>query len=212
MAAFRFLVDWYNIPFLIALGCGLLFTILQIIGGLGDHDSDVDVDVDAHADVDVDGDFFGDLLSTLGIGTVPFILVVMTVLLTFGSIGLLFNAVIRTFSATYPSWMFFVVLIATAILTVPLAGRLVRMLGSIAADSTTAIGFEQLVGRMGVVVSTSVSPSYGRVQVRDNHGSIHTVYAVSTSETIPEQSEVALLSYDSGKRCFIVKPMGRINV
>src|SRR5688572_20408683 len=100
MQAFGFFFNWYNIPFLIALGCSAILMVVQIIGGSGDHDHDADTDVDA----DVDGDLFGDLLSVLGIGRVPMMIVVMALLMTFGLLGLLINALAATiFSfATYP--------------------------------------------------------------------------------------------------------------
>lgn len=209
MQAFGFFFNWYNLPFLIALGCSAILMVVQIIGGSGDHDHDADVDVDA------DGDLFGDLLSVLGIGRVPLMIVVMALLMTFGLLGLLMNALVGTlFSfATYPTWLFLVVLLVVVVLTVPISGRLSRGIGALAPDNSTIITFEQLVGRMGVVVSTSVSPTYGRVQVRDNHGFIHTVFAISQNETIiPEHSEVALLNYDAARRCFTVQPMGRMHV
>lgn len=225
---------WYNFPFLVALACSVLFALLQIIGGIGDHDADVDVHADAHVDVhadvhadvhtdvehpdahgdvDADGDVFGAILSVLGVGRVPLMLVLMAFLSTFGISGLIANLFIVDATTSYPGWAFVVVLLVSLMLGVVLGGRISRLFGRLAPDSSTAITLEQLVGRVGIVVSPSVSPTYGRVQVRDVYGSLHTVYAVTASDTrIPEHNEVALLDYDAARRCFVVQLMQRKHV
>ena len=206
MNAFQFLFDWYNIPFVVALGCGILFIFLQLFGAIGDSDADAELD----AELDADAGFFGSLAGTLGLGKVPLMLVLMAVLLTFGGVGLLLNMLQQVLFQDFAEWMFVATLLATMLLTVPLAGRVVSGLARLAPESSTAVGYGQLVGRMGVVVSPNVSGSYGRVQVRDDHGSIHTLFAISEQgDLIPEQTEVALIDYDNAKRHFIVRSMGR---
>jgi hypothetical protein len=92
-----------------------------------------------------------------------------------------------------------------------LTGRISRLLAHMAPASSTAVGFEQLVGRVGIVVSPSVSPTYGRVQVKDGFGTLHTVFAViEDGEPLPERSEVALLAYDALRRYFVVGPLDQL--
>lgn len=212
----NFLFTWYNIPFLVSLGLSLLFALLQLVGGFGDSDSDVDVDADVDidadvdADVDADGDFFGDALGLLGIGKVPVMLVLMSFLAVFGLSGLLINATISQAFSGYSGLGFAAAALGSLFLAVILTGRISRGFARLAPDTSLAVGFEQLVGRIGTVSSPQVSETYGRVTVRDQHGGTHTVYAVLNSgDPVPERSEVALLSYDEAKRCFIVKPMKR---
>jgi len=211
MSMFGFLLTWYNTPFIAALGCCLVFALLQLIGGFGDQDADLDSDVDIDADADVDGGLFEDALSMLGIGRVPLTLVLMVFLGCFGAAGLLLNSVAVNVFGGYPSIALWLVLSGSLFIAVLLTNRISRWLGKLAPDTTTAISFEQLVGRVGVVVSPSISSTYGRVQVRDNFGSLHTVFAViAGDEPIRERNEVALIGYDATKRCFLVQPLDRV--
>lgn len=234
MNAFTYLLSGQNIPFLVALGCSLVLALVQIVSGFGDHDADVDADadidadvdadvdidtdVDADADVDVDVDADaehdlhagggGGLLGALGIGKVPLMLVLIGLLGSFGAVGLLVNSML-SFGGSYPAWGFPLVLVGSFVLALPLTRALSNLFAQIAPRSSTAVSLAQLVGRVGTVVSATVSATYGRVAVRDSHGSIHTVYAiVETSDPLPERSEVALIRYDEAQRRFIVVPLG----
>jgi membrane protein implicated in regulation of membrane protease activity len=228
---FGFLLAWYNLPFIAGLGCFLALALLQIIGGFGDQDADadadadldVDVDADVDADIDVDADADADAdvasgdggmvaeaLSALGIGRVPLMLVLMAFLGSFGVIGLLANTLLVGVLGSYPNAALIPMLLGVVLLGLILTGRISRLLGRLTPRSSTATSFDQLVGRVGVVVSHSVSPSYGRVQVRDTFGTLHTVYAViDGGEPLPERSEVALLTYDAIRRCFVVRGLDR---
>ncbi len=208
-----FLLTAYNAPFLFALIGSVLFALLQILGGFGDADGDVDVDADIDADIDFSGDFMEDLLSILGVGRVPVMLIIMTFLGMFGLIGLLINAINRQLIANFSAFSIAGALIGSFLLAFFITGRISRGIAKLIPDNSAAVSFEQLVGRIGLVSSTSVSTTYGRVLVRDIHGTNHTVYAiVAAGEPVPERSEVALLSYDPGRRCYIVKPISRAHV
>jgi hypothetical protein len=237
MRLFSFLLAWYNLPFVVALGCCLILSLMQVLGGVGDQDSDadthVDMDGDAHvhmdADIDADADLDaevhaglgagahgdvhaagGGILSALGIGRVPLMLVLILFLGMFGAVGLLANTLLANALRRYPAPSFFGILLASMLLGLWLTGRTGRLFSKLAPNSSTAISFEQLVGRIGMVVSPTVSSTYGRVQVKDSFGTLHTVYAVvEAGEPLPERSEVALVGYDAPRRCFIVRELDR---
>jgi membrane protein implicated in regulation of membrane protease activity len=184
-----------------------------------DHDLDLDADADADADLDHDieaghhpevaGAGTG-ILSALGIGRIPLMLVLMGFLGSFGAVGLIINSLLVA-GGSYPSWGLVATLLASLVLAVPLTGTLSGALARVAPRSTTAVSFEQLVGRVGTVASGHVSSTYGRVAVRDSHGTLHTVYAVvEEGEPLPERSEVALLRYDQSQRRFIVAALGSV--
>ena len=207
----NWLFAWYNFPFLIALGLGLVFALLQIVGGFGDSDSDADMDADADGDVDADGDadgdFFGNVLDGLGVGKVPLMFILVSFLCMFGLVGLLLNTIVAQ-NFTYASIAFLIVLILSFMLAFVITGRTSRLFAKLAPDTSTAVGFEQLVGRVGRVSSNSLSTTYGRVEVRDQFGSLQTVYAVvQGGDSLPEHTEVALLEYDQTRRCYIAKQM-----
>lgn len=212
------LLSGQNIPFLAALGCCVALAAMQIVAGLGDADADVDtgVDVDTDLDADIDPDIDVDAdaeadagsgaLALLGVGQIPLMLILMVFLGCFGAIGLLANTIVAGLAGGYPGWALLAVLLLSALLALPLTGALGRQVARVAARSTTAVTSAQLVGRVGQVVSAGVSRSYGRVQVRDAHGSLHTVFAVADSdEPVPERSDVALVAYDDRERRYLVR-------
>lgn len=220
MNPFGFLLAWYNLPFTAALGCCLLLALIQLASGFGDNDADADADVDADvdaeldadADVDADADGHahsgGSILAALGVGQVPLMILLMALLGSLGALGLLANALLGGLLSLPPEALFLPVLIGALILALPLTRLISSGLARLTPRSSTAVSFEQLVGRAGVVVSPNVSASYGRVVVRDSHGSLHTVFAViERGEPIPEHAEVALLAYDAGQRRFVVRAL-----
>ncbi len=235
MGAFSFLLASHNIPFLLALGLSLLFALLQVFGGDSDSDADADVDADIDADVDADIDadvdadidadvdadtdaaaaaagggagFLGSMLVLLGVGKVPLMLILMSFMFALGSAGLITNALLADVLGGYPEFAVLPVLLGSLVLAFLFTNRVSGLLARLAPRHSAAVGPEHLVGRIGTVVSHTVSPTYGRVQVRDRFGSVHTVYAViETGEPLPDRSEVALLAYDPVKRQFLVGPM-----
>lgn len=215
MNALAQLISGQNIPFLVALGCCVVLAAMQIAAGFGDADADTGVDADADAGVDVDVDADADAptggagaLALLGVGQLPLMLILMVFLGCFGALGLLANTLVVGVTGGYPGWALFAVLLLSAAAALPLTGALGRQVARVAARSTTAVTSAQLVGRVGQVVSAGVSRSYGRVQVRDAHGSLHTVFAVAdTDEPLPERSDVALVAYDDRERRYTVRQL-----
>ena len=200
MGSFSFLLAWYNAPFLVALGCCLLFAFMQMVAGFGDADADADADTDA-------SDGLSEALATLGIGQVPLMLVLIVLLGSLGAIGLIANTVLINSLGLSPIIALTISLLGGLALAVLITGRASRILGKVVGNVSTAVSFEQLVGRAGVVASPSVSPSYGKITVRDAYGSLHTVFGVTRGEQLPDRSEVALLSYDTARRVFIVREL-----
>ena len=172
-----------------------------------DHETELEGEANLHGS---QGGGFGGALSALGIGRVPLMLVMMSFLGSFGAVGLIANSLI-SLGGAYPAWCFLAMLIGSVVVALPLTGGLSRTFARFASRSTTAITTEQLVGRVGTVVTPNVSTTYGRVVVRDAHGSLHTVYAVVEADApLPERSEVALVRYDPAQRRFVVIPLNTL--
>ena len=219
------LFAWYNLLFVVALGCSFLFALLQIVGGSGDGDADADIDAGGDIDMDVDVDIDVEAnasaasinqggasspLALLGIGRVPLMLLLTAFTGSLGGAGLILNTALTNADGNYPSLAFIPVLIVSLIIATVLLYPFSRFFGRLAPDISTAVRYEQLVGRAGVVVSHTVSTTYGRVAVRDKFGSLHTVFAViKDGEALPDQSEVALVGYDQEQRHFTVRALRR---
>src|ERR1043166_4773187 len=102
VSLWQFLNQWWNLPYLVALGLVGVFFLLQLFGVAahaisGDSELDAgagaDHDADAHADADhdADADHGFDIAAFLGVGRVPFMVVWLTLFIFAGFAGLFLN-------------------------------------------------------------------------------------------------------------------------
>lgn len=220
---FSMLFSWYNLPFtLMLLMCGV-FALLQLIGLGGDGDSDLDADFDADLDADIDLDFDADadvdadidadldadggfdslsVLAFLGIGKAPLMVVLVVLLGSMGIIGWTLNTLLEAILGSYPAWGLVVVFPIAFILGGLISSRVARLIGRLLPSiNTTATSAAGLVGRRGAVISPRVDSRYGLVRVRDQGGTLISVFAITADdEPIDGKSEVVLVDYDAAKK------------
>ncbi len=207
-----FLNHWWNLPFLVMLGlCGVFF-LLQIAGLLGadaEHEADVDhdVDVDADADADADGGAgWAEVLSFLGVGRVPFMVVWVTLFLFGGFAGIFVNRVLFVRAGgDYRAWWFGLVCLAALVVGVAavrvfsrLAARLVDVGGRGATSK------HELAGKIGVVASPVLDSRHGEIRVHDDRGIELLLHGCLRAGEAPlaRGAKVVLVSYDGDKQLF----------
>lgn len=174
-----------NLPFLIALGALALVALFQITGlgdmleGAGDFDSSDGLEA---------GGFGEALTSLLGLGRVPLLIWLASLLLTFGSIGLIGQSVIAVLLGAPLSAGWATLLAGTAAL--PLNSLAVRPLGAVMPkDETTAITLDELVRREAEIqIGTARAGSPARAKVIDRHGQAHFVMVEPHDATIALQT------------------------
>ncbi len=228
MSALHFLFAWANAPFTIALGVTLLFALLQASGLLGllagggdDHDVDVDHEVDADHDVDHDADNDHDadgeddqgigaiLFGPLGIGKIPFSLIWQSYAIVFAITGLALNVRAASASGTVPlltlAWALPTSLVTGYIAVAVLARLLGPVLSSKAQEATSRA---ELVGQIGTVISSSVSPEFGEVRVKDKSGhDIRVICKLAQGVRVAsEREQVVFVDYDD-ERGLLVSPL-----
>lgn len=160
----------HNLPFMLAL-MGLALIALAQVTGLGDV---LEGDVDADSGVEASG--FGEALTALlGLGRVPLLIWLASLLLVFGGIGLVGQAWIASLlgaplSAGWAS-------LAAGAAALPLNSIAMRPLGAIMPkDETTAVGLDDLVRRDAEIqIGTARPGSPARARVIDVHGQTHFV-------------------------------------
>jgi hypothetical protein len=194
VSAFGFVTAWANAPFAIAAGLAAIFALLQVTGvlgvlagggdadhdadGSGDHDADGGGDHDADADADHDAGGRGwasswgaAALSGLGLGRIPFSIIWQTYALAFAMAGYATN--IRYLGRDEPPP------VVTLAWSVPIGvvvgylavALLARMLGPIfSSKEQEATSRTNLVGQIGVVISSRVDHDFGEVRIRDKTG------------------------------------------
>ncbi len=194
MSAFAFLMSWGNAPFAVAIGAVGVFALLQasgllgLVAGGGDPDADVDHDVDHELDHDVDhdaehdpdGDHGADgqergwaewALGAMGVGTIPLSMLWQTFALAFAGVGFALNLhyiarlggpPVVSLAWTCPA-AFLGGCVAVAVVN--------RVLGPVlSSKGQEATSRAELVGQIGVVISSKVDEDFGEVRIRDKSG------------------------------------------
>jgi len=211
--------------------------LLGVIAGGGDgeaeHDVDVDHDVDADVDHDIDHDAEGDAdadhdaehehggggsadrglgaaaLAPLGFGRIPFSIIWQTYALSFAVVGFALNVRYLGDPDGVPllslAWTLPASLVAGYVAVALVARLLGPVLSSKGQEATTRA---QLVGQIGVVISTKVDEEFGEVRIRDKTG--HDLRVICKlnkgGKTVPaEHQRVVVVDYEGGD--LLVEPL-----
>lgn len=166
-----------NLPFLIALGIMLGFTIIAVvaswIGSLGDSGAEVDVDADVDTDLDVD---FGEsVMDFLGISAMPLSIYAFLSSSVFFFAGfLLQTSVYQSTQRFLSGWI--AVLIALLVTVFAMKGISTLFRRAKVQIDTSAISADSLVGRMATIVSgTAKAGLAAEAKLTDEHGQTHYV-------------------------------------
>lgn len=232
LSILHFLIAWPNAPFTVAGGIACIFALLQATGLLGllagggegdaDHDVDTDMDhdVDADADHDVDQDHDADhdadneqgvsaaILGTLGFGKLPFGLIWQSYAIAFAITGLALNAHYANTG---------VVPMLSLAWTVPaglasgyaLVAVLAKLLGPVfSSKAEEATSRAQLVGSIGVVISSTVSAEFGEIRVKDKSGhDLRVVCKLAPGSHAPKEHESVVIVELDDKDGLLVAPL-----
>lgn len=162
----------HNLPFLIAFGTLALLALIQLAGvsealeGVGDFDTPDGLEMGG----------FGDALTTLlGLGRVPILIWLASLLFIFTATGLIGQSLIEgMFGAPLSAgWA----ALAAGVAALPLNSLAMRPLAAVLPrDETTAITLDELVRRDAEIqIGTARAGSPARAKVIDVHGQAHFV-------------------------------------
>ncbi len=205
---------WFTVPptivFLLAL-----FRLVIRATDFGDADVDAEVNVDMDADGDMDSDkeadprlrspFFRNVFGFLNVGRAPLIVVVTSLFLTWGIVGLVANALLNVPEKPQWVWISFV----TAFFCSFLGSRYISIVLSklFPKGEKNINDVHQLLGLSGRVISGQVTTTFGtaRVQVPDGPELTVSCRAKSDEATPVKGDTVILVDYDHAKRIFDVR-------
>jgi hypothetical protein len=216
------LFAWGNAIYTFALATTLGFALLQVSGVLGwlagaeahdgDADHDVDADADAYGDADHDADANGDrdandgvspargILATLGTGRVPFSIIWQTFGTSFGLTGIAVNTLMHAEVGQVSTWSLLWTVPASIVVgyqvTRLVGGALARLLSHDAAQASSR---RDLVGRLGVVISSQLTTQFGEVRIRDKSSHVRVVCKLAGGSPVPEGTEVVIIECTKGE-------------
>lgn len=227
-----FVSAWYNLPFTVSLAVSALLAGLQWLGLGGDPDAEPDLDAeldggpDGDADLETDlsaetepdsldeptsGEVDGEsaapglsLLAFIGIGKAPMMVVLATLFAALGILGWSLNALGAALTGGFPAALLALTGPAALLGSAGLTGQAARWMGrALPPVSTTASSAESLVGRAGTVISPFVDQRYGLVHLRDQGGTLISVFAVAISdEPIKRGDPIVLVRYLAERKCY----------
>lgn len=213
------ILQWQNAVFTAAIAF-CIFYLFMYMAGVAGHDADVDADHDIDHDVDHDISHDTDhdaeidqpgitdnILSFLCIGRCPLSIVLMTLGISWGFVGLCANGIFSKAKVIPPGiYFWFSAGIATVFglaFTRLVASTLAKYMPT---KETSVVSKEGLIGSMGES-STVIDNDGGRARVRDQFGTLHNIYCRTggNDSFIPENKEIIVTQYIIGEGVFLVK-------
>lgn len=176
----------FSVALLVLVGIVVVELLLLLVGthffGLLD-----DLVPDLHADLDHDGGHelsFGKMLHFIGFGRVPFVMVLMSFLATFGLAGYLVQWATISLAGRPLGYMGAVPLAIA--LAIPATGRICAVLARVLPkEQTTAVSVSTFIGRTAVVrYGTATVALPASAAVVDEHGRKHFIQIKAESETV----------------------------
>lgn len=204
------LFAWYNLIFSIPLGVGILLILGVAVGVELPHG----VDADAHAGIDADGDG-GDgdhdahggqstghaLLSLLGFGKAPVLVLIMAMALIFGGTGTIANLILAPLLRASGVFVLLSIVAALAAM-VSLTGLIGRVVNRFMPTlETTSVKRKDLVGCTGSLV-LAADTAGGLAQVTRD-GDVFQV-PCRCSESLERGATVLVIEYDPTRNVYLV--------
>lgn len=216
-------LQWYNLPFELTFLLALGYLLLMVTGGMpGEHDihvdADHDVDVDhdiAHAEGthDAHHDVHGEqsnswsvarALGALGVGKVPFSVVIMSFCFIWGSVGYAVNSVLQPI---LPAVIFFLMSsIAAFIVAIGGTAVLARIFGKLMPSVDTSVAKPQdFLGQIATV-RYPITTTSGTAMLHDKFKNLQEIECrvAEGQPDLPSGKEIFLFSYDADKQIFSV--------
>jgi membrane protein implicated in regulation of membrane protease activity len=172
------------------------------------HDVDTDHDADHHQDTDGEG-----VLALLGVGKVPLSIVLQTLFMMFGLVGVSATTLIAWttghLATSYLALSVPIALVGGLLLSMATVRAVAHVVPSVSGQAHTR---RELVGQSGVVISSKVSAEFGEVRLQDPTGrTLRLVCYTSADEPlIPEGTEVLITDWDRERDRLYVTPVARL--
>ncbi len=222
MDAFFGLFASHRLLFTVPLLFSMVLGSLSVIGLLDLEALDLDVDLDADADLDADvdadaGTGGGDIFSLLGLGMIPFSLLLIILCFSFGWFGLAFESLLGDWLAAWiggPGWGQSLLFSLPAFVAGLLVTVTARLLHPFFKDHGEARSAQSLVGKRATLETVSVSSTFGKAVVMASGSSFH--ISVRTHEDddndLGRGDPVLIFDYDDEHDIYYVSPLSEDDV
>jgi hypothetical protein len=229
MSTLAFFIALANAPYAVALGVVAIFTLLSatgllgVLAGGGDVEHDVDADAGDAGDADADADHSAEghesdghdrslasaVLSPLGFGQIPVSVIWQTFAFAFAAAGFAMNAHYLGRDGGPPLHSLLWTLPTAFVAGCLGSAAVTRLLGPVlSSKGQEATSRSQLIGQIGVVISSKVDREFGEVRIRDKSGhDVRVICRLATGAVrSPEESQTVLVVDCDDKGDLLVEP------
>lgn len=192
---------WYNLIFYIPLLVSVLLSISVALGAVDPGGVDVD------SDYDIDGDSHN-FLSVLGIGKVPLIIVLITLGLIFGGVGLAVNYFLAPLIKFTSIFAFASVVLALGI-SFFTTGYIARIVAKfIPTTETKSVTSGDLIGSSGALILPCDTLIVGLAQIIKD-GDLYQISCYSSGGALEKGTKILVTEYDkvTGWYCVCKDPL-----
>lgn len=168
-----FLLAGPNVVFVAALVLMVLVGVAEAVGLGGGLAIDADIDADLDMDLDADAGGGPSLLAWLNVGRLPFLMLLVVFLFSFGVTGLVGQSVAQALTGRLITG--FIAAPVALLVALPVTRVFAQGVAMIMPkDETTAVSRDSLIGRVAVITTGSASQgSAAQGRTRDQHGQSH---------------------------------------
>ena len=206
----KMLFDIANLPYWVLLGIGVTLFAIAISAGGGDQDFDIDADIDADIDFDADIDADADadigvnlgamqVLSWIGVGRVPLILLAGIDFSLWGLFGWMLNVVFNLPKGILGSAVFLVSMTGSLVL----GGLAARPIGYLFSSFGEDASSDRVIGCVGTVTSATLAPNkLGQVDAIDRDRNLVTISAIlpDWATVVPNRGDSVIIIDRQGDR------------
>lgn len=190
----------FTVPMLLAV----LFWLLALVGLFDFEAFDFGMDVDLDAEAELDG---GGALHALGLGLIPFSLMLTFLLFVFGFTGIALHTLLVS-ALDWSAGTATLAVLPVALIAALAVGVVVgRLLHPLFRDHGAATMANDLVGKVATLTSGSVSTTFGAATVRMDGDRIEIAARTETdTNDLGYGDRVLLLDYDAAHNLYLVAP------
>jgi len=198
-------LNWVTIFFTIPIVMAILMGIGNSLGFVNlDHDFDIGHDIDHDIEHGHEASAKDSFLDLFGIGRVPFSIILLTMNMLFGVIGLCFSMILEPifkYSIIYGPLSIGIAFIGVVFFT----GKICRGIGSFMPSNESYVRTaEDLIGKEGMAY-TDIDAKFGIAQVRDNNKMLHKIICQSCDNTnIIDGTKIIVLEYNIDNKIYKV--------
>lgn len=214
-------MDWIDIllqPDLLLFTVPVLLSVstwlLALFGLFDFHKFDLDIETNPDSEMEVDsGQMANGLMRLMGVGLVPFSLILTLLLCFFGGSGLALHGVLfeTLRDMGWTMWqMNFAFAPAALLLGAGVSGSVSRLLSPLFEELRAAEGGLNLIGKVGVLQTEQISPFVGVSSIQLGGGLLEVpTRTLDEASELTFGDEVVITDYDRTKNLYYVEPLER---